>query len=311
MANDVTIGIGADSSGAVKGIQEVQTGFGKMASSFEKHRKKIAIGMTAIGGGLTALAATQIKSAQAEAIGIAKLDQALKNVGGSYAATSVAIEKQIAATQRSTNFGDEVQREVLVQLVTVLGDEKKALAALPAVLDASAKSGKSTTTVAESMGRALAGLTNNATSAGVSFEKTEQFGDRLAKVMSAVGGQAEAAADPIIQLGNETGDLGQEFGRALLPALEAILPPITNLIRNVTKWAQENPGLTKTIAVFAAGPGRRVAGCWAAAVDSSDVGDISWNCWRVLFKGVIPCDGSDHLDSSGHCGSHRRDNSCF
>jgi len=255
MANDVTIGIGADSSGAVKGIQEVQTGFGKMASSFEKHRKKIAIGMTAIGGGLTALAATQIKSAQAEAIGIAKLDQALKNVGGSYAATSVAIEKQIAATQRSTNFGDEVQREVLVQLVTVLGDEKKALAALPAVLDASAKSGKSTTTVAESMGRALAGLTNNATSAGVSFEKTEQFGDRLAKVMSAVGGQAQAAADPIIQLGNETGDLGQEFGRALLPALEAILPPITNLIRNVTKWAQENPGLTKTIAVFAAGLG--------------------------------------------------------
>ena len=75
MANDVTIGIGADSSGAVKGIQEVQTGFGKMSSSFEKHRKKIAIGMTALGGGLVALAATQMKSAQAEALGIAKLDQ--------------------------------------------------------------------------------------------------------------------------------------------------------------------------------------------------------------------------------------------
>ena len=255
MANDVTIGIGADSSGAVKGIQEVQTGFGKMSSSFEKHRKKIAIGMTALGGGLVALAATQMKSAQAEAIGIAKLDQALKNVGGSYAATSVAIEKQIAATQRSTNFGDEVQREVLVQLVTVLGDEKKALEALPAVLDASAKSGKSTTTVAESMGRALAGLTNNATSAGVSFEKTEEFGDRLAKVMSAVGGQAEAAADPMTQLKNSTGDLQQEFGKALLPALEAIVPPMTELITKIIAWTQENPKLTTAITIIAAGIG--------------------------------------------------------
>ena len=55
MANEVEIGIGADSSGAVKGIKEVQTGFGKMADTFEKHRKKIGVGLTAVGGGLTAL----------------------------------------------------------------------------------------------------------------------------------------------------------------------------------------------------------------------------------------------------------------
>ena len=64
MANEVEINIQADGSGAVKGIEQVQTGFGKMGAAFERHRKKIAIGMTAIGGGLTALAATQIKSAQ-------------------------------------------------------------------------------------------------------------------------------------------------------------------------------------------------------------------------------------------------------
>ena len=51
MANEVEIGIGADSSGAVKGIKEVQTGFGKMSATFEKHRKKIGVGLTALGGG--------------------------------------------------------------------------------------------------------------------------------------------------------------------------------------------------------------------------------------------------------------------
>jgi hypothetical protein len=255
MANDVDINIKADGSEAVKGIEEVQTGFGKMGAAFEKHRKKIAIGMTAIGGGLTALAATQIKSAQDEAIGIAKLDQALKNIGSSYDATSAAIEKQIAATQASTNYGDEVQREVLARLVQVIGDEEKALAALPAVLDASASSGKSATTVAETMSKFFAGLANQSDATGVSIEATAGFSERLAKVMGAVGGQAERTVDPLIQLKNETSDLGQEFGRVLLPFLEAILPPMTDLIRNTTAWAKENPGLAKTIAVIAAGLG--------------------------------------------------------
>ena len=259
MANEVEINIQADGSGAVKGIEQVQTGFGKMGAAFEKHRKKIAIGMTALGGGLTALAATQIKSAQDEAIGIAKLDQALKNVGSSYDATSAAIEKQLAATQASTNYGDEVQREVLARLVQVIGDEEKALAALPAVLDASASSGKSATTVAETMSKFFAGLANTSDATGVSIEATAGFTERLAKVMGAVGGQAAATVDPLIQLKNETSDLGQEFGRVLLPLLEEIVPPMTNLIRNITAWAKENPKLAATIAKLALGLGAFLA----------------------------------------------------
>ena len=255
MANEVEIGIGADSSGAVKGIKEVQTGFGKMSATFEKHRKKIGVGLTALGGGLTALGGLSLKSAQDEAIGIAKLDQALKNVGTSYDTTREAIEASIAATQAKTNFGDEEQREVLSKLVTVLGDEEKALAALPAVLDASAASGKSAGSVAETMSKFLAGLANNSDAVGVSVDKTATFSDRLGVVLDKVGGQAEATADPLVQLKNSTGDLQQEFGKALLPALEAIVPPMTELITKIIAWTQENPKLTAAITIIAAGIG--------------------------------------------------------
>ena len=81
MANEVEISIGADSSGAVKGIQQVQTGFGKMGAAFERHRKKIGVGLTALGGAFTTLSAVSLKSLQEEAIGIRQLDQALLNIG--------------------------------------------------------------------------------------------------------------------------------------------------------------------------------------------------------------------------------------
>jgi hypothetical protein len=64
MANEVEISIGADSSGAVKGIQQVQTGFGKMGAAFERHRKKIGVGLTALGGAFTTLSAVSLKATQ-------------------------------------------------------------------------------------------------------------------------------------------------------------------------------------------------------------------------------------------------------
>ena len=47
----------------------------------------------------------------------------------------------------------------------------------------------------------------------------------------------------------------QEFGTALLPALEAIVPPMTELITKIIAWTQENPKLTAAITIIAAGIG--------------------------------------------------------
>jgi hypothetical protein len=245
MANQIEILVKANADGAKKA-------FGSLTEQIAANRKKIGVGLTGIGAGITGLAALSIKAAQEEAIGISKLDQALKNVGTSYDANKTSIEEVISATQRKTNFGDEEQREVLSKLVSVLGDEKKALMALPAVLDASAASGKSAGTVAQTMSKFLAGLANQSDAVGISVDKSADFTERLGRVMETVGGQAEATADPFIQFKNRTGDLSQEFGKVLLPMMTDLAGLLDRLTEKVINFTEKHPELTKWLAIGAA-----------------------------------------------------------
>ena len=245
MANQIEILVKANADGAKKA-------FGSLTEQIAANRKKIGMGLTGIGAGITGLAALSIKAAQEEAIGISKLDQALKNVGTSYDSNKASIEEVISATQRKTNFGDEEQREVLTKLVTVLGDEEKALKALPAVLDASAASGKSAGTVAETMSKFLGGLANTSDAVGLSVDKSANFTERLGAVMEKVGGQAEATSDPFIQFKNRTGDLSQEFGKVLLPIMADLAGLLDKLTQKVISFTEKHPNLTKWLGIGAA-----------------------------------------------------------
>ena len=245
MANQIEILVKANADGAKKA-------FGSLTEQIAANRKKIGMGLTGIGAGITGLAALSIKAAQEEAIGISKLDQALKNVGTSYDSNKASIEEVISATQRKTNFGDEEQREVLTKLVTVLGDEEKALKALPAVLDASAASGKSAGTVAETMSKFLGGLANTSDAVGLSVDKSANFTERLGAVMEKVGGQAEATSDPFVQFKNRTGDLSQEFGKVLLPIMTDLAGLLDKLTQKVISFTEKHPNLTKWLGIGAA-----------------------------------------------------------
>ena len=255
MANEVEISIGADSSGAVKGIQQVQTGFGKMGAAFERHRKKIGVGLTALGGAFTTLSAVSLKSLQEEAIGIRQLDQALLNIGESYAGQKDAIEEVISALQAKTNFGDEAQRSALMDLISVSGSYEDSMKALPAVLDLAAAKEMDLGAAATLVARAIGGETSALTRYGIAVEKGADSTAVLDAIMAKFGGQAEAAADPVTQLNNSMGDLSQQFALALLPALEAIVPPLTELLTKFISWSTENPKLASTIGIIVAGIG--------------------------------------------------------
>jgi hypothetical protein len=248
MANQIEILVKANT-------EKAKEGFGSLTESIAKNRKKIGLAMTGIGAGITGVAMMSIKAAQEEAVGISRLDQALKNVGASYDSNKASIEAVISATQAKTNFGDEEQRDILTKLVTVLGDEKQALEALPAVLDASAASGKSAGSVAETMSKFLAGLTNNSDAVGVSVDKSATFTDRLGQVMDKVGGQAAAAADPFTQFKNRTGDLSQEFGKVLLPIMSQMAVILEKVTRKVIEFTDAHPNLTKWIGIAVAALG--------------------------------------------------------
>jgi hypothetical protein len=252
MANQVEIQITADPKNAEAGFKKTQGAFGKMADGIKKHRKAIGVGLTAVGAGITALGVSAVKSAQAEAIGIAQLDVALKNVGTSYDLQAGAIERVIAAQQNKTNFGDEAQREALMGLISVSGDYESAMAALPAVLDLAAGKGMDLGAASTLVARAISGETSALKRYGIEVEKGAGSTEVITAIMAKFGGQAEAAADPMVQLKNRVGDLQQEFGKALMPALTSMAVILEKVTAKLIAFSTEHPQLTKVLMIVVA-----------------------------------------------------------
>ena len=255
MANEVEIRIIADPKAAEEGFKKTQSAFGKMSAAIEKHRKKIGLGLTALGGGITALGASAVKSAQEEAIGINQLDQALQNVGSSYDSQAAAIEKVIAAQQNKTNFGDEQQRVALMNLISISGDYEKSMAALPAVLDLAAGKNMDLSAASTLVARAVNGETSALTRYGIQVEKGAGATEVLTAIMAKFGGQAESAADPMVQLQNRMGDFQQELGKALLPALTSLMTLLESITRKLIAFSQEHPKLSKVLFIVIAAIG--------------------------------------------------------
>ncbi len=211
--------------------------------------KQAGIALVGFGAAVTGGLALGVKAAADEQVGINALTASLAKVGIAYTDVRQELDASLLATQRKTNFGDEEQRAVLTTLVPILGDYEKAMAALPAILDASAFSGANAATVARTMSRALDGQVNTAITVGIAFDKTADFGERLATVLEKVGGQAEAQANPFKQFANALEDAAQAAGAPLLKPLTAVLEVMTNwflALQNV------NPALLTTLSIGAA-----------------------------------------------------------
>jgi hypothetical protein len=232
-------------------FQKIEGNMGKMAAGFAKHRRAIGLAATAIGGAITGIAAMSVKSSFDQQQGIRSLDQALKNVGTSYAAQKQQIESLASAQQLKTNFGDEEQRKALQKLVQVSGSYDDAMAAMIPTMDLAAATEMDLGAAATLVARAISGEETALGRYGVEVEKGAGSTAVLTKIMEQFGGQAEANADPMIQLKNRVGDLFQVLGDDLLPILENLLPKIEAATRSIIEWTEAHPTLTKVLGLAA------------------------------------------------------------
>lgn len=226
-----------------------------MGATFEANRKKIGIAMTAAGAAITGVAVLAIKSSQEQAIGISLLDKALERVGTSYGNEKTAIEASISALMAKTNFSDEAQRQSLTRLVTLTGDYQQSLAALPTVIDMAAALQMDLDTASLLVSKALEGNTSALTRYGITLEEGATATEIMAALTEKFGGSAAAAADPLVQLQNQLGELLQVVGDVLIPTLNTVLPIITDVVRTVGAWAEAHPGLTKVLVLGAVAVG--------------------------------------------------------
>ena len=186
-----------------------------------------------------------------EAAGIARLSVMVKSLGMSYVDVEDDVEKLINTLAEKTNYSDDEQRQALSELIIILGDYDKAMQALPTVLDAAAASGSDATSMANTLGRALAGQTDTLRTLGIEFVKDTSFAERLNLVISKVGGTAEAAADPFTQLKKEVAEFFETAIKPALPAIKDFLDWMKGIITSVKEWTEKHPNLTKALVIFA------------------------------------------------------------
>jgi hypothetical protein len=246
MANEVRITIGADTKQADKAVKS----FRDRLDSVSKKAKIAGTALSVMGvGGVVAIKGFA-EAALVQKQAMDGLAAVMATAGQSFDEMEDKIMSTTAALQRKTNYGDEAQLRVLTNLVPVLGDTNLALDALPAIMDVAATTGKDFEAVARLLGPVLAGATHNLADLGIKFEESQGPAERMAQILDAVGGAAEATADPFTQMDNAMGDLKESIGMQLLPL-------ITPLIKHLQSFAESlqnvNPHVLKIGALILAG----------------------------------------------------------
>ena len=224
MANNVNITIGADASKAEGALKK-----------FQANVRKAGLALSAMGaaGAFAIKGFTDAALRQNEAMAL--FLNSAENSGAAMAGLEEKVTSVTAALQRKTNFGDEEQLAVLAKMIPVLGSTEKAMAALPAIMDAAATTGRGLREQSETLTKALAGTVHQAESLGIKFDEAATFEERLAEITRLTGGAAEAAANPFIQLGNAVGDVSEQIGKALLPVVVPLVEKLKEFAEDLQK----------------------------------------------------------------------------
>ncbi len=236
MANEVKIKVTGDAKQAERALTGVK---GKL-QGLTNQLKSSGLAMAALGALSIATFTKMIKSVEDQRVGISLLDQALQKVNTSYKEQRKDIEAVIESLQRKTNFGDEIQRTTLQQLIALSGDYETSLKALPAVLDLAAALHISLSAATNLVGRGISGNTELFSRYGLTVETGIKPLELIALLTDKFGGAAEAASSPLTQLGNRLGDVAQVMVEALLPVILAAADALEFLSR---KFIEFNEGI--------------------------------------------------------------------
>ena len=229
MPNEVKITIGADTKKADKAVK----GFRQRLDGVAKRARVAGVAFSAMGGAGVIAIKKFADAALEQQMALDTLAVVMDKAGESFGSMEEKIMATTAALQKKSNYGDEAQIRVLAQLVPMLGSTEDALAALPAVIEVAALTGKDLEATVGTMGPVLAGLTDKIGRTAFAFDDSMGPMDRANQIMAEIGGTAEAQMNPFTQLTMAVGDLKEKFGDRLLPAIKPLLEAFTSLFEKL------------------------------------------------------------------------------
>jgi hypothetical protein len=196
---------------------------------------------------LTAVAAVSVKAAIEDEAAQAQLAKTLQNVTGATNEQIAAVEASISAMQMQLGVADSELRPAFASLTRGTKDLGEANEALALALDISAATSIDLQTVSDSLALAYGGNTKALAKLSPELKTMIKDGASLDQVMATLsktfGGSAAVAAGTaegqFRRMSIALDEAKESIGKALLPAIEAILP----LLITFGNWAAENTGI--------------------------------------------------------------------
>jgi hypothetical protein len=255
--------IDADSSGAVRGIQQVGRTADRELGRSKKTLDQWGNQLTAVGAGLIGVGSAALfglgkaaMAAEEAGLSVVKLENTLQNMPQLAGESSDQFIDLAQSIQDVTAADADaiVEAEALLGTFQLTADEIKKIT--PLVVDYSRKFGVDLPTAAVQVGKALDGNIGALRRVGISIDETAFAADRFSAVQSAladqVGGfaQAEGAtfAGSLQRLKNQLGDVAEGVGVGAVDAFSSMFGVVEGLI---DRFQDLSPATQSAIGKFA------------------------------------------------------------
>lgn len=202
-----------------KGIRDAQKEFGKLGSSLKSTIGAIGIGigLAAVTNGLKESAKAAVEDTKSQAL----LAAQLKNTVGATDAQTAAVEASISKMQLMAAVADDEIRPAFSALLVATKDIGQATALTSLALDVAAGTGKDLGAVTLALGKAINGSSTSLIKLIPSIKGAK---DPLGELQKQFAGMAETAAnaDPFQRMQIIFGEIQEQIGMQLLPALQEV-----------------------------------------------------------------------------------------
>ena len=274
MAINIPIISSLDSKGFEKAMLEfksLETNSQKAGFVMEKAFLPAVAALTA----LTAVAGLSVKAAIEDEAAQAQLAKTLQNVTGATDAQVAAVEASISAMQMATGVSDGELRPAFATLVRGTKDLSEANKILALAMDIAAATGSDLQSVSDALAQAYGGNTKALAKLSPELKIAIKEGASLDQVMGTLsktfGGSAAVAAETaegkFKRLNVVLGEAKESIGKALLPAIEAVLP----FLISFGDWAAKHVGIITAVGVAIAAVATALVAYKAAQVIANAV----------------------------------------
>lgn len=258
-AGTVTINIVGDATKLKKSLTEADQGlkgFGDKVSGVGT--KMTAMVSVPIIGFLGAATKAAAEDEQAQAL----LAKTLENTTGATKAQVASVEEQLAKFMKVSTFSDDELRPAFARLVTSTKDVDEANKLMATAMDISAATGKPLQTVVDGLAKAHDGNVGALSRLGIQTKDTEgktlEFQTIMEQANTTFGGSAANALDTTAgrsqALKRDMGELTEEIGAQLLPAMEKIAKFVADTLLPALDGLSGENGAILLVAAALTGP---------------------------------------------------------